>query len=59
MPMYRIYLLGADGHIVAPPIVAECDDDAAAVAAARDHKHQHTVEIWQSSRKVATIKPNL
>jgi hypothetical protein len=56
MPTYRIYSVDAGGHVTAPPIVIECDNDAEAVAKAKSLEFDcGCVEIWQGSRQVAIL----
>jgi hypothetical protein len=48
---YRIYPLTPSGQIDAP-VDAECDDDAAAIRAARalDERVRNGCEVWQLTR---------
>ena len=56
MASYRIYPLGADDHISAPPHDVECasDDEACAMAAELIGPHP-AVEIWVGSRVVGRL----
>jgi hypothetical protein len=54
MAEYRVYSIGADGHIIrSTPLV--CKDDAEAMEQARKIGHEHTLEIWSGERFVARI----
>jgi hypothetical protein len=54
MSDYRAYILDHDGHIhSAKPLV--CDDDDAAIAAAKQLVDGHDVELWQVARKITTL----
>ena len=51
---YRAYLIGRNGHIQGyEPLT--CEDDKAAIAAARQLISAHGVEVWQDARKVITL----
>jgi hypothetical protein len=52
MPDYRAYLIGTDGHFF-KSVVLDADDDAEAIAAARQLVDGHDVELWQRDRKIA------
>jgi hypothetical protein len=55
MISYRAYLIGRNGHIQGyEPLT--CQDDAAAIAAARRLIGTHGVEVWQDARKVVTLE---
>jgi hypothetical protein len=55
MPPYRVYLIGPDNHITGLH-VAECEDDAAAMAqAAGLVTREHGVETWQGNRLVGQV----
>jgi len=51
MPFYRIYPLNPAGRVGAP-LDAECEDDIAAILAARelDERERHGCEVWQLTR---------
>ncbi|HWF01326.1 MAG TPA: hypothetical protein VG248_16120 [Caulobacteraceae bacterium] len=51
MQHYRLYFWGRDGHI-ARGFDLLCDDDAAAMAAAREHLGFFRLELWSGRRKV-------
>jgi hypothetical protein len=55
MIAYRIYPVDEAGHIQGPPIVIECEDDAAAVLEARERIDGVAAEIWDGGRRVAVI----
>ena len=54
---YRIYFLGANGRI-SRAVAFECEDDAAAIKVAREHIHEHAMELWQQARMVERIEPS-
>ena len=54
MAEYRAYILGPDGRI--KPVDLECDDDEVAKEATKQLADGHDIELWQSSRKIATFK---
>jgi hypothetical protein len=55
MPPYRVYLIGPDNHITGLH-VAECEDDAAAMAQAAGFvTREHGVETWQGDRLVGQL----
>ena len=56
MPDYRLFFLAENGKIFRNQIVtAETDEEAC--AAARKLDHAYAIEVWQRTRKVATIYP--
>jgi len=55
MALYRIYKIDDEGHIVGPPFEFDGVDDDAAVAEARKYVDGHRMEVWESSRHIATI----
>jgi hypothetical protein len=57
LPIYRIYLLEAGGHVTRPALEVECADDAAARQAAQACGHNETVEVWEGRRMVFQILP--
>ena len=57
MPEYRFYELTEDGHIIGPPALIEFADDEAAVAEAEKRLYETQIEVWQSARRVAQLKP--
>jgi hypothetical protein len=52
---YRAYFLDDTGHIVKARDLA-LNDDAEALAAAKQLVNGHAVEIWERDRKVAFFK---
>jgi hypothetical protein len=54
LPQYRLHLLGRDGQFINGVILA-CADDAAAIEAAKRHADGYDIEVWDRSRKVATL----
>lgn len=53
MAEYRVYTIGADGHIIrSTPLI--CDDDAQAVKEANKIEGQ-TLEIWSGERFVVRL----
>ncbi|MFZ3005430.1 MAG: hypothetical protein WA047_04595 [Phenylobacterium sp.] len=53
---YRIYFLGVNGRI-SRAVAFECEDDAAAIEIARQHSHEHAMELWQQARMVQRFEP--
>jgi hypothetical protein len=53
---YRIYFLGAQGRI-SRAVAFECESDAEAIKIAREHSHEHAMELWQQARMVQRIEP--
>ncbi len=54
---YRIYFLGANGRI-SRAVAFECEDDDAAIKIAREHHHEHAMELWQQARMVQRFEPS-
>jgi hypothetical protein len=54
MADYRVYVIGADGHIF-KAVGLVCADDAEAIEEAKRLGVDHDVELWQLDRKVATF----
>lgn len=54
MPHYRLYHLGPDNHIRQAESL-ECEDDGAAVEAARARQEDQALELWQDTRVVARL----
>jgi hypothetical protein len=55
MPLYRLYLLKADGHVLGPPKVVQSPDDRDATEKARQILEGRTIEVWDRSRFVARL----
>ncbi len=56
MSEYKLYCLDRNGRITRR-VDLEANDDAQAIAAARDLKHPAECELWSGTRKVAVIPP--
>jgi hypothetical protein len=56
MAAYRIFQV-VEGHIQAPPVIAECPDDASAIEQALALAESGQVEVWLGKRLVATLPP--
>jgi hypothetical protein len=56
MPEYRTYIIGSDGEFQSS-VSLECADDEVALKKARHLVDGHHVELWQSTRKIATFEP--
>jgi hypothetical protein len=56
MAQYRAYIIGLDGEFQ-NSVPFECPDDALARRKAKQLVDGHHVELWQSTRKVATFDP--
>ena len=52
MPEYRAYLIGQDGLFFNAEFI-RCENDEAAIQAARQLVDGHDVELWLGDRKVA------
>ncbi len=52
MPAYRVYLVGSDGRFI-KAIDLDCNDDDAAIEAAKQRVDDHDVELWQLDRHIA------
>ena len=52
MSGYRVYIIGADGHVVRA-IQLNCRDDNAAIESAKQFINGHDIELWQRDRRVA------
>jgi hypothetical protein len=59
MTEYRFYPIGPDGHISGPPTDKDCSDDGAALTEARQLVNGHDIEVWQNSRIVAYVTPDV
>jgi hypothetical protein len=57
MPTYRLYAITSECHIAGPPTIINCQDDPAALLAAKQALKGQTVEIWNGPRLVARLKP--
>jgi hypothetical protein len=58
MAAYRFYVLGSDGHVVAPPKVVECPDDVAAIQQGRRYLDGKAIEVWQEARLIVKLEPD-
>ena len=55
MPNYRLYYLTPENHIVNHMAYAG-PDDLSALEKARSLAREHSIEIWESKRRVALVK---
>jgi hypothetical protein len=55
MPNYKAYFIDGDGHFFRAENMV-CDDDEAAIEAAKQLVDGHDVELWQLYRKVAKFE---
>jgi hypothetical protein len=55
--VYKVYVLGGDGRVGAPPHVIECDDDDEAIRQARQYVVGTAVEVWRDVTLVARLEP--
>jgi hypothetical protein len=53
MPSYRIYSLGQDRKIAAPPEVVECADEQEAIGKASQGVNGKAAELWLGARLIA------
>jgi hypothetical protein len=58
MPHYRLYTRTETGRIKSAPFEAEFDDDAEAIADAKQRLRERVIEVWQATRRVAVIYPD-
>jgi hypothetical protein len=55
MPEYRLYLKAADGRILGPAIIIECDNDQEAFDRASRTANGKALELWQGSRPILQL----
>jgi len=55
MPHYRLYFLGADGHIK-QAVDLECRGDEDAIEQVRHHEIGHGLELWRGVQRVIELK---
>ena len=53
---YYAYVIGDDNHVTSR-IDLLCDDDEEAIRYVKQLVDGQTVELWQGTRRVATLKP--
>jgi hypothetical protein len=58
MPDYRVYALNKAGRIAGAPTVITCDEDQAAIEAAKLLIAEQEIEVWEGARIVARIEPD-
>lgn len=56
---YRFYFLDEGRNISGPADIEQFDEDAAAVAKARNLLEDQIIEVWQGARRVAVLTPDL
>jgi hypothetical protein len=56
MPQYHAYIIGSDGEFH-NSVPLESPDDAVARKTAKQLVDGHHVELWPSTRKIATFDP--
>jgi hypothetical protein len=56
MPSYRIYTVIDGGHIRAPAVMLDFDDDHRAVRHAESLKDGFDLEVWEGRRRVAVLQ---
>ena len=54
MTYYRVYVIGTDGHFEKAHSL-DCDDDEAAVEAAKQYVNGSDVELWQQNRRITRL----
>jgi len=54
---YLLFPLDGSGHVCAPPVALDCEDDATAIDKAKNIISVWTVEVWLLERFVARITP--
>ena len=57
MLAYRVFTFDEDTHIVGVPAIIECENDQAAIEAAKQLLNGKALEIWQLNRRVARLEP--
>ena len=57
MVQYRAYVIGSDGEFQ-NSVSLECADDELAVKRAKQLVGGHHIELWQYTRKIATVAHN-
>jgi hypothetical protein len=57
MAQYRAYIIGSSGELQ-NSISLECADDEVAVNQAKQLVGGHHIELWQYTRKIATLAHN-
>lgn len=57
MPLYRIYRVDADGHILAPAFAVNLANERAAVAEALTRVGALAVELWQGAHLIRRFEP--
>jgi hypothetical protein len=59
MSEYRIFAFDEDNHVVGVPAIIDCEDDQAAIEAAKKLLDGNALEIWNLKQQVARLKPPL
>ena len=54
MSQYRAYIIGSDGEFL-NSVSLECADDEIAVKRTKQLVGGHHIELWQYTRKIATL----
>jgi hypothetical protein len=57
MAQYRAYIIGSEGELQ-NSVSLECADDEIAVRRAKQLVGGHHMELWQYTRKIATLAHN-
>jgi hypothetical protein len=57
LAQYRAYIIGSDGEFQ-NSVSLECADDELAVKRAKQLVGGHHIELWQYTRKIATLAHN-
>jgi hypothetical protein len=57
MSQYRAYIIGSDGEFL-NSVSLECADDETAVKRTKQLVGGHHIELWQYTRKIATLAHN-
>jgi hypothetical protein len=55
MPEYRIFALTSDNYIKDVPALVVCQNDNAALEAARKMLDGHDIEVWEGVRRVTRL----
>ena len=57
MTEYRIFAFDENNHVLGVPAIIECEDDQAAIEAAKKLLDGNALEIWNLQKQVARLEP--
>jgi hypothetical protein len=58
MAQYRVYTLSEADRVSGPPLIIDCDDDAAAIERAAALVTDRILEVWDGARLVGRLQPS-